>query len=493
MRVQHGFAIGLLLLACVVSAQSIDDLVAGAVAADEDLERLQLARERLDLQYALEDLGPPFALSLGTGGGGLSLQTNGGASGPAAQASGAPALSYTLRPQAVVTVDGDHTITADAAFAGDSDEALALESAGLGYRWELGVLGRTLDDRITDAVRENARLDADQQIRDRERQIRTLVLQRARAVLASEAALVEAAIAVDSAADALDDALALGTVGTGSAAAQELRVGLSRAERIAGRRSLELEEAIRDLRELTGITVTEAPRLVADSARSSEPRAVTGDEPAAGPQYQAALRDYRIAELRYGTEEPDRATLSVNSDYSYAPGRSQQIGPDLPALHTAGGGASVRFGDWSVELGTSIRISEDPDLVPLATTTTLGLTWKLPNAERDRLEARLDSVDLEQAELALRNSEQALTDELQQLVTERRALVERLIRLEEDRELAELRLAEARRRFEVGLVGAELLEEREAAVAELVFDGHLLAYDVALFSLTVEAVTGERE
>lgn len=492
MRARHVLAIGFILTGAVLSAQSIDQLIVMARAEDEELQRLELARERLELQYALEDLGPAFALSLGTGSGGVSLQTNGGVSGPAGTAASAPQFSYALRPQAVVTIDGEHTITADASFSGTTDTSLELQSAGAGYRWEAGVVGRSLTDRVTTAVREDARLDADQQIHDRELQITRMVLQGARALLAAEAALVEAEIAVDSAADSLDEALTLGNVGPESAAAEELRIGLARAERIAARRETELADAARDLAELTGVALEQAPRLASRPGDPEIPE-VAAVDPLAGVEYRSAERDFRVAELRYGSEESEEVTLGVNSDYDYVPAVPGQTGPDLPPLHTIGGGATLGFGDWSFELGTAVRISEDPDRVPLATTTTIGLTWTLPNSERDTIEARLDAIDLEQAALVLQNAEDAVRDTLHELAVDRRALAERVLQLEEDQVLAQLRLDEASRRFELGLVGEELLSEREAAVAELLFDAQLLAYDIELYALSVAAITGESE
>jgi hypothetical protein len=485
MKARHAITLGLLLVSATVFAQSLDDLVASATKMDETLRQLELSRERLDVQYALEDLRPAFMLSLGTGNSGLSIQTNGGAEGPVS--GGSPDLSYSVGPRAVMTLNGDHSITAEASLSGSSEHSAELRSAGAAYTWNIGVPGTSLEDRVSALVQENARLDADQQIADRARQIRQLVLQQSRAVLAAEAALVEAVIAVDSARTAQAEARALGSTGPESAVALELTITLDRARRIAERRELEVTEAIGNLAEFTGIVVEQAPRFPSVPTPEPVPDAISG------PRYEGSIRDYRISELRFGAGKPDEASFSASASYRYTPSQEQALGPDLPALHTLGAGGAVEFGDWSFELGTSFRLSEDSDIAPVATTTTVGVTWALPNTLRDSLESRLDEIDLERAVLTLESSKGSIQEDLQDLAVERRALVEREVQLEEDLTLAELRFAEAQRRRELGLAGNDLVAEREAALERLTFDRQLLAYDVELFALAVAAITGESE
>ncbi|MFP4377179.1 MAG: hypothetical protein ACLFP4_09055 [Spirochaetales bacterium] len=66
-------------------------------------------------------------------------------------------------------------------------------------------------------------------------------------------------------------------------------------------------------------------------------------------------------------------------------------------------------------------------------------------------------------------------------------------RSREARRGAELRLSEAHRRFELGLLGADVLENREQMILDLEFEEELVAYDVELFVLAARAVGGVAE
>ncbi len=489
MRRGYGFLITLLAAVATVglSAQSLEQLVDAALSRDSELDRLELSRSQLDLQYTLEDLGPPLALSLGTGSNGLSLQTNGGADGPAAAASAAPAWRYSLHPFAEITLSGDHTIRTTGSVSGSADEAPGLRSVGLSYGWNAGALGDTRADRVTMATRDDARADADRRLADRTFAVRRTVTERARLLIESEAAITEAQRAVDDAEAAIAQAQALGSAAAQSAAGEELRIGLARARRLLERRLLEHDEAIRDLEQLTGVRIAQAPALASGDPVSP------AEDPAATREYAGAFRDADLARLRYGSDSDDPVTLALDAEYGYTPEDDAGAGPAIPALHTVGGGASIGIGDWTLTLGSRVRVSQDPDRVPVASTTSLGLTWTLPNARRDELEGAIDQIDLSRALLTFEATVDAIRDELELLQAQRRSLSERSLQLEESRLLAELRLLEAERRLELGLTSTDTVDDRREALEDIAFEQQLLAYDRELFRLSVLALTGESE
>ena len=84
--------------------------------------------------------------------------------------------------------------------------------------------------------------------------------------------------------------------------------------------------------------------------------------------------------------------------------------------------------------------------------------------------------------------EQTIRDDLQELVAERRSLQEQVEQNDENRLLAELRLGEAERRFDLGLVGAAVVRERTETLVATEVRRMLLAYDIEMYATRLSAL-----
>lgn len=462
-------------------AQTIDDLVVAAVEQDARLAELHLVRQQLDIQYELADLKPPIALSIGTSSDGIAFQTNGGARAPVSSTAASPATQFALAPFAEVSLAGDHTLHADLNISGSEGNQLTLDSTGVAYTWNPKTSQAT-DARVHALSREDARSAADQRIEARVVAVRLLVLKAARRLLLAETLVAEARPAVDSATDALEESVALGSVGPEGAAAEQLRVQLARAERVLANREVEMAEAARDLSELTGLETPRAPRMELPSLPAVE--LAVGET----ARYRAATRAAQITRVAHGDEGGEPVELVLDAFYDYAPAVDATSGTGTPALHTLGAGAAFGFGDWSLYLSSSARVSGDPTVVPLATTVALGLTWQRSFGRREALEDRFSEIETERAELVLTQVEQTIRDDLQELVAERRSLQEQVEQNDENRLLAELRLGEAERRFDLGLVGAAVVRERTETLVATEVRRMLLAYDIEMYATRLSAL-----
>ena len=462
-------------------AESIDDMVSAAVEHDTELAELHLVRQQLDIQYELADLKPPIALAIGTSTDGIAFQTNGGVGAPVASATPLPAWQFSLTPFAEVSLAGDHKLHADLNISGNEGSHLTLDSTGIGYTWNPNT-GPTRDDRIRALTREDARSLADQRIEARVAAVRLLVLKAARRLLLAETLVADATLAVDSARDALEESVALGSVGPEGAAAEQLRIQLARAERVLTNREVEMAEAARDLSELTGLDTPRAPRMEVPTLPTVE---LAVEETA---RYRAATRAMQITRMAHGEDDGDPVELVLDASYDYVPRVNAVSGTGIPALHTLGAGASIGFGDWLLSLRSSARLSEELAVVPAATTVALGLTWQSSFGRREVLENRFSEIETERAELILQQVEQAIRDDLQELVAERLSLLEQVEQNNENQLLAELRLGEAERRFDLGLIGTAVVEERKAVLVATEVRRMLLAYDIEMYATRLSAL-----
>lgn len=486
MRFKNCLSLLVVFTTCTTSmlAESIDDMVSAAVERDAELAELQLVRQQLDIRYELEDLKPPIALAIGTSTDGVAFQTNGGVGAPVSSATPVPAWQFSLTPFAEVSLAGDHKLHADLNISGNEGNHLTLDSTGIGYTWNPKT-GATRDDQIQALTREDARSLADQRIEARVAAVRLLVLQAAQRLLLVETLVADARLAVDSARDALEESVALDSVGPEGAAAEQLRVQLARAERVLANREVEMEEAGRDLSELTGLDTPGAPRMDVPSLPTVD---LVIEETA---RYRAATRAMQITRLAHGVDDRDPVELVLDASYDYAPAVNEAPGSETPALHTLGAGASIGFGDWLLSLRSSARLSEEPAVVPVANTVTLGLSWQSSFGRREALEDRFSVIETARAELVLQQVEEAIRDDLQELVAERRSLLEQVEQNKENQLLAELRLGEAERRFDLGLVGSAVVEERKEALVATEVRRMLLAYDIEMYATRLSAFEQE--
>jgi hypothetical protein len=434
----------------------VDDLVRSAQVRDPELARLELAARRLELGYALEDRVPAVSISIGTAGSGVVLRTSEADWG------------ITATPFVDLSLDGEHGIRGSASFEGGTDP-LSVGPA-LDYQWNVGSLGASREDELTEVTRHDARADAEDRIADRRAALREAVLSALRELLRAERFLAEAVREEELAREELSEGRALGRLAEGSAGELAAEVELARARRAVDLRNRDLEEAQDALTELTG---RESVETGAFALPELSQLPVTHLQ---GPAYAAALRDYGLAELRHAAPEGEPPSLALEAGYAFTP----------EEFHSVSAGSELAFTSWSVSLSTEVQLT-DP------TQTITALTFSYTNVDRGarRLEEEISRNERLQAEARLEIAEAALVDERSSLATQEKALLEDILRLEEDRFLAELRLTEARRRVERGLAGEDSIEALQFELAGLDVDERILALEILSFNARVSFFMGE--
>ncbi len=469
------------LLSAPAGAQSVDDLIRAARASDPEYRRLQVMQERLELQYRRADHSPALSLTLGSAtAGSVSLRTAGGV-----EPGGDPdrAVSLQVVPRASLGLGDSHSVNLQATVESGADDLQVTPSVN--YGWNPGPIGQTSADRLQELERTDARLASAEALATREHVIGNLVRAALRNLTQAQRQRDQAASALETARDALSDADTLGSPSPQSADYRELQLELAQATRSLQLRELALDDALRDLEQLTGISVDGGfPPLLLTTGMPA-----LAEVPESGLNshtHLAALRSVELAEARL-TEEADEngatpPSLSASARWSRSPG-TELSGP----RQQLGAGVGLLWERFTLGLDTDLALGGGD--VP--TTTRLTVQWQLPDRRADSLDLALESASTELAELSYAQVLRQLRDEREGLLSERRVLEDAIARHSEDAELLDLRIAEATRRVERGLAATELLETLEEQRELMEYDRVLLQLDIMNYNAEASRLAGE--
>ena len=474
-------SITMLLFTPYLGAQTIEPLLQSALAEDAEYQRLLVQQERLELQYERADYSPPLSLSLGSATAtSLSLRTDGGV-----EPGGDPdqALSLQLTPRASVGLGDHHDVSVQATVDGTTEQISVMPSVN--YGWNPGPVGETGADRLQDLERMDARLSASEALTARASVIGQQVRAALRSLVQAQRQRNQAESAVDAAQEALSDADALGSPSPQSADYLQLQQGLTQATRSLDLRNRAVADSLRDLEQLTGVSLQ---RSVAELV-GTERFPVLEGVPESGLNSQthaAALRRLELARARLAEQAGENGTdppgFSASARWSLTPATEfsdlrQQIG----------GGIGLQWEQVAVGLDTELALGGDE--VP--TTTRLTVQWQLPDQGAEALDLSLERASAEISELTYQQALEQLRDERESLLRDRRNLEDAILRYTEDLMLLDLRITEARRRVDRGLAATSLLENLEEQRQLMEYDRVLLQLDIMDYNAQARRLAGE--
>jgi hypothetical protein len=456
-------------------AMDLQQMLAGAVNADTRLKVLTLALENTLLGIERARLAPGFNLELSTGNLKIGYSLNPDAGDPPWVLSAEPTATALL---------GRRTETE---FYLDVPVAVRF---GDGYQPELLVLPeirlrQPLDrlfggEKLTAAQKRQNRYAAEKarvELLKRAKEVEALLLGQLLMLVGMDRAVFELQRELELARATLQRTSSLKTYAPGSAQQKQLEFAVTRLQRELELQGERRGKAYRELERIVGQEVDGLPQQL------PEPVLQLPDQVAAGRNPDVYLASLAV-ELEAARLEEQRRPAKPKLHLGGAVSSPYDQDADRRRLNV-GGTFEGTFDDFTVATGIGVEVSTGTLFA------SAGLSWSFKDRKIESLNDREQENNLALSRWNLAAAQEAYRAAREQLSLQIQELGYRRASLQEDRALADLRLSEAARWFEQGLLSAEGLAEPRQELEKLGYAARALQLDALLARSRLEALVAQ--